>query len=79
MMEIRKIYMTYHFGCSFNRQLLQDRVDQNKPVVNWSNPSTNKHGYAPPQPEEIREGYALVSDDGLVFYLNQATTFIKED
>lgn len=72
-MEIRKIYKTYHYGCSFDRQTLQARIDNLRQKPDYRQPNTNKHGYVHPEPEEIREGYALVSDDGLVFYLDQAT------
>ena len=75
-MNIRKIYKTYHFGCSFDRQTLQDRIDKLCSKPDYSKPNTNKHGYVPPDPEEIREGYALVSDDGLVFHLHEQVTRI---
>lgn len=73
-MEIRKIYKTYKYGCSFDRKRLQDRIDELRPKPDYSQPKTNKHGYG--QSDEIREGYALVSDDGLVFYLNEQVTDI---
>lgn len=73
-MEIRKIYKTYRYGCSFDRQTLQDRIDELHPKPDYSQPKTNKYGYG--QSDEIREGYVLISDDGLMFHLHEQVTQI---